>query len=65
MLAGELNNIATWTAEIAYEQAKLNLIQAQQNRFSDTAALYQALGGGWWNAGQKTASTDQPGTNPQ
>ena len=24
-------------------------MQAQAARFSDTAALFQALGGGWWN----------------
>jgi outer membrane protein TolC len=24
-------------------------VQAQANRFADTAALFQALGGGWWN----------------
>jgi outer membrane protein TolC len=27
----------------------LTLVQAQGNRYSDTAALFQALGGGWWN----------------
>jgi outer membrane protein TolC len=36
-------------AEAAYQQAALNLAQARANRFSDTAALFQALGGGWWN----------------
>ena len=35
--------------EQLYQQAKLNLIQAQANRLSDTVALFQALGGGWWN----------------
>ena len=25
------------------------LVQAQANRYADTAALFQALGGGWWN----------------
>jgi NodT family efflux transporter outer membrane factor (OMF) lipoprotein len=29
--------------------ANINLIQAQTNRLGDTAALFQALGGGWWN----------------
>jgi len=24
-------------------------VQARANRFADTAALFQALGGGWWN----------------
>jgi NodT family efflux transporter outer membrane factor (OMF) lipoprotein len=37
------------SAEQTYQQARLNLVQAQANRFADTAALFQALGGGWWN----------------
>jgi NodT family efflux transporter outer membrane factor (OMF) lipoprotein len=39
-------------AEQAYSQAQMTLAQDEANRFADTAALYQALGGGWWhNAG--------------
>jgi NodT family efflux transporter outer membrane factor (OMF) lipoprotein len=41
--------LALLIAEQAYQQAQINLVQAQANRFSDTAALFQALGGGWWN----------------
>ncbi len=41
-------------AERTYQQARINLVQAQANRFSDTAALFQALGGGWWNRGDVT-----------
>ena len=36
-------------AERQYLQARINLVQAQAARFADTAALFQALGGGWWN----------------
>jgi outer membrane protein TolC len=36
-------------AEQAYQQARINLVQAQANRYADTAALFQALGGGWWH----------------
>ena len=36
-------------AEQTYQQAHIALVQAQAARFSDTAALFQALGGGWWN----------------
>ena len=43
--AGEL---AMLVAEQAYQQARLNVIQSQANRYADTAALFQALGGGWW-----------------
>ena len=42
-------------AEQAYQQAQMTLAQDEANRFADTAALYQALGGGWWhNAGSIT-----------
>jgi NodT family efflux transporter outer membrane factor (OMF) lipoprotein len=36
-------------AQTTYLQASLTVIQAQANRYSDTVALFQALGGGWWN----------------
>jgi NodT family efflux transporter outer membrane factor (OMF) lipoprotein len=32
-----------------YEQTRISQIQAQAARFADTAALFQALGGGWWH----------------
>ena len=37
------------SAQQAYQQARINLVQAQASRYADTAALFQALGGGWWN----------------
>jgi NodT family efflux transporter outer membrane factor (OMF) lipoprotein len=46
---GETSQLALLNAEQAYQQALLNLIQARANRYADTAALFQALGGGWWN----------------
>jgi len=46
--------LAMLSAEQTYQQAQLNLVQAQANRFADTAALFQALGGGWWNRGELT-----------
>jgi NodT family efflux transporter outer membrane factor (OMF) lipoprotein len=46
---GYAGYLALLNAEQTYQQAHLNLIQAQANRFADTAALFQALGGGWWN----------------
>ena len=47
--AGYVNYLALLSAEQAYQQAVINLVQAQANRYADTAALFQALGGGWWN----------------
>jgi NodT family efflux transporter outer membrane factor (OMF) lipoprotein len=47
--SGYVNYLALLSAEQAYQQAVINLAQAQGNRYADTAALFQALGGGWWN----------------
>lgn len=47
--AGYTTSLALLAAEQNYQQALLNLVQAQSNRYTDTAALFQALGGGWWN----------------
>jgi NodT family efflux transporter outer membrane factor (OMF) lipoprotein len=47
--AGYVNYLGLLNAEQAYQLAVINLVQAQANRYADTAALFQALGGGWWN----------------
>jgi len=47
--SGYANYLALLSAEQAYQQAVINLVQAQASRYADTAALFQALGGGWWN----------------
>jgi NodT family efflux transporter outer membrane factor (OMF) lipoprotein len=47
--AGYISYLALLSAEQAYQQAAMALVQAQSNRYADTAALFQALGGGWWN----------------
>jgi NodT family efflux transporter outer membrane factor (OMF) lipoprotein len=36
-------------AQRRHQQARIALVQAQAARFADAAALFQALGGGWWN----------------
>ncbi len=46
---GSVSFVAVMNAETTYQQAELTLVQAQGNRYSDTAGLFQALGGGWWN----------------
>jgi NodT family efflux transporter outer membrane factor (OMF) lipoprotein len=46
---GYTSYLALLSAEQAYQQAAMALVQAQSNRYADTAALFQALGGGWWN----------------
>ncbi|HET9820165.1 MAG TPA: efflux transporter outer membrane subunit [Rhodanobacteraceae bacterium] len=46
---GYIGTFELLAAEQSYQQAKIALVQAEANRFADTAALYQALGGGWWH----------------
>ncbi len=46
---GAISYLSLLNAEQTYQQARLALVQARAARFSDTAALFQALGGGWWN----------------
>jgi NodT family efflux transporter outer membrane factor (OMF) lipoprotein len=46
---GDISYFGLLTAQQAYQQTVLALVQAQANRYADTAALFQALGGGWWN----------------
>jgi NodT family efflux transporter outer membrane factor (OMF) lipoprotein len=44
---GSVGYLALLNAQQTYQQAILNLSQARANRYSDTVALFQALGGGW------------------
>jgi NodT family efflux transporter outer membrane factor (OMF) lipoprotein len=45
---GYASYLALLSAEQTYQQARIALVEAQANRYADTAALFQALGGGWW-----------------
>jgi NodT family efflux transporter outer membrane factor (OMF) lipoprotein len=54
--SGYLDRLALINAQQTYRQALLNDAQAQASRLGDTAALFQALGGGWWN--KKTVDSD-------
>ena len=49
MEVGYTNSLALISAQAAYQQALLTRVQAQSARFGDSVALFQALGGGWWN----------------
>ena len=46
---GDVNYLALLNAQQTYQQAVLSLAQAKAARYADTVALFQALGGGWWN----------------
>jgi NodT family efflux transporter outer membrane factor (OMF) lipoprotein len=47
--AGGASYLQVLTAEQTYQNAAVALVKARAQRFTDTAALFQALGGGWWN----------------
>jgi NodT family efflux transporter outer membrane factor (OMF) lipoprotein len=55
---GYASYLALLSAEQAYQQARIGLVQAQASRYADTAALFQALGGGWWHRQSLAANDD-------
>jgi len=58
---GAINYLSLLDAQREYERVRVSLVQARANRYADTAALFQALGGGWWNRTDvaKTGTTKQ------
>jgi len=58
---GAISYLSLLNAERQYQQTRISLVQAQAARFADTAALFQALGGGWWN---RTSRLDAGTTAP-
>jgi NodT family efflux transporter outer membrane factor (OMF) lipoprotein len=49
MEVGYVNYLTLLNAETTYQQTVILRVQAQATRYGDTVALFQALGGGWWN----------------
>jgi NodT family efflux transporter outer membrane factor (OMF) lipoprotein len=49
METGQANVLFLLLAQQTYLQSTIGVVQARANRLSDTAALFQSLGGGWWN----------------
>ena len=56
---GYAGYLALLNAEEAYQQTRINLVQAQAGRYADTAALFQALGGGWWHRADLATETHE------
>lgn len=46
--AGAVSYLSVLNAQNAYQQTRIGQIKAQAVQLADTAALFQALGGGWW-----------------
>jgi NodT family efflux transporter outer membrane factor (OMF) lipoprotein len=47
--SGAASYLTVLTAEQTFQNATVALVKARAQRYADTAALFQALGGGWWN----------------
>jgi len=47
---GGVSYLSLLDAQRQYQQTRISLVQAEASRYADTAALFQALGGGWWNS---------------
>jgi NodT family efflux transporter outer membrane factor (OMF) lipoprotein len=48
-VAGAANNLQVLYSQQSYLNALVSAAQAKAAQYADTAALFQALGGGWWN----------------
>jgi NodT family efflux transporter outer membrane factor (OMF) lipoprotein len=55
--AGAASALALLDAERSVQQTRIALAQARGARYADTAALFQALGGGWWNRADLPAAS--------
>jgi NodT family efflux transporter outer membrane factor (OMF) lipoprotein len=55
--AGAASYLVLLNAQQSYQQTRIALAQARATRYADTAALFQALGGGWWNREGTTATS--------
>lgn len=54
--AGAVGYLNVLDAQRQQQAAKIEFISARAARYADTAALFQALGGGWWNRDTETAA---------
>jgi len=53
--AGAVDYLHLLNGQVTYSQARIAYVQARAQRYIDTAALFDALGGGWW----PTQATDK------
>jgi NodT family efflux transporter outer membrane factor (OMF) lipoprotein len=59
--SGAASYLTVLTSEQTYQNAAVALVKARAQRYADTAALFQALGGGWWNRTDLAANSSEKG----
>ncbi len=62
---GGASYLQVLSAEQTEQNAAVALVKARAQRFADTAALFQALGGGWWNRNDAMADNSTTSHPPQ
>jgi NodT family efflux transporter outer membrane factor (OMF) lipoprotein len=62
--SGAASFVQVLSAEQIQQTAAVALVKARAQRFADTAALFQALGGGWWNRTEALADIKKPREAP-
>jgi NodT family efflux transporter outer membrane factor (OMF) lipoprotein len=63
--SGAASYLQVLSAEQSYQNAAVLLVKARAQRFADTAALFQALGGGWWNRSEPLADNSTTARSQQ
>jgi len=59
--AGAIDYLRVLNAQVAYGNARIAALQARAQRLRDSAALFAAIGGGWWpGAASSRAASDKP-----
>jgi NodT family efflux transporter outer membrane factor (OMF) lipoprotein len=53
--AGKADYVQVLIANLQYQSARIGYVKARAQRYQDSAALFAALGGGWWNDKPQTA----------
>ena len=62
--AGAVSYLLLLDAQRSLQQTRIGLVQARALRYADTAALFQALGGGWWSRGELATAQTPPAFEP-
>ncbi|MFZ0707279.1 MAG: efflux transporter outer membrane subunit, partial [Candidatus Korobacteraceae bacterium] len=58
--AGGISQVALLDAQHQQLQTALDRVAYQSSRYADSATLFQALGGGWWNQKRSAKTTANP-----